>query len=387
MRYPDPELLARRCIILTNKHNEPYVAYRSNGLNPHDVWGKPVPYSAGIVFGIPEDVILTFEDYLAPFTIYSPALQLTSDLPIDAPPADIKFTPHPDAKVHTLRNYGQLVEKRALYHEWMVQTRDNSIKKLYKKALKRLGKSEDSLLLMEDRQIVVFTVAKLMCVSPALVSKILNLPIITQTDGGPNLRALGRQHSFPKSISSEHAYKLKALKAAVHRCRINAPGTANGAFFVLQDLYVQGEPGGFAVRCPVLGVDLAWDEPASLYTPRVGRRDTRIPYVSGNVLMMSMLARKMTEGITMVRLDYLLESRPALAERFKEWTERYPALPNEKTAEAVAAALRKPRSAPVEPRHQQSYTNRTPTEPVTPTSPTKDQINVRAILGGWGDTE
>jgi hypothetical protein len=92
----------------------------------------------------------------------------------------------------------------------------------------------------------------------------------------------------------------------------------------------------------VLGVDIAWDEPASLYTPRVGRRDTTIPYVSGNVLVMSMLARKMTEGMTMVHLGYMLKTRPALAERFKAWTEKYAPVPNEKIAKAVTDALQKP---------------------------------------------
>jgi hypothetical protein len=342
MRYPDPELLARRCIIEMNNRGEPHVVYRSNGLNPTDIWGKPVPYIMGSFGGDPEDVILTFEDYIAPFGPYSPALQLTSDLPADTPPGDIKFTPHPTAKVHTLRNIRNVVLYPAEHQQTMTGMRNRSIEKLYKRALKRIGKNADDILLMEDRQVVVFTVAKLMCVSPALVSKILNLPIVTQTDGGPNLRALGRQHSFPKSISSEHAYKLKALKAAVHRCRINAPGTAKGASFVLQDLYVQGEPGGFATRCPVLGVDIAWDEPASLYTPRVGRRDTNIPYVSGNVMVMSMLARKMTEGMTMVHLGYMLKTRPALAERFKAWTEKYAPVPNEKIAKAVTDALQKP---------------------------------------------
>jgi hypothetical protein len=339
MRYPDPELLARRCIILTNKRGEPYVAYRSNGLNPIEIWGKPVPYTAGIIFGIPEDVILTFEDFIAPFTIYSPCLQLTSDLPIDAPSMDIKFTPATDAKVHTLRDYGSVVQNKALYHESMVQIRNHSIDKLFKKALKRIGKEETALDTLERFE-VVSVVAKLMCVSNAVVNKALKLPVPPKADGAPNLRTTGRQHSFPKSISSEHAYKLKALKAAVQQCRTNMTNRG-GSSFVLQDLYAVGEPGGFVTRCPVLGVDLAWDEFASYYAPRVGRRDTRSAFTSENVMVMSMLARKMVEGMTVSALPVLLKSRPALAERFKEWSAKHPPVPNKQIAEAVEEAVKK----------------------------------------------
>jgi hypothetical protein len=64
--------------------------------------------------------------------------------------------------------------------------------------------------------------------------------------------------------------------------------------------------------------------------------------VSGNVLVMSMLARKMIEGMTMVHLGYMLETRPALAERFKAWAEKYATVPNEKITKAVTDALQKP---------------------------------------------
>lgn len=334
MRYPDPELLARRCIIQTNKHGEPHVVYRSNGLNPRDIWGKPVPYIMGSLGGDPEDVILTFEDYIAPFGPYSPCLQLTSDLPADTPPGDIKFTPHPTAKVHTLRNIRNVVLHPAEHQQTMTGMRDYSIKKLFKKAVERMGLGDFAS--EEQVQAAVQVVAALMCVSPALVNKVLKIPTVPKTDGVPNPRMTGRQHSFPKSATSEHAYKLKALKAAVQQCRTNRGGSS----FVLQDLYVEGEPGGFAVRCPVLGVDLAWDEPASYYAPRVGRRDTWTPYVSGNVMVMSMLARKMTEGKTVVALPILLRNRPILAEMFKEWTAKHPPLGNQKTAEAVEEAIK-----------------------------------------------
>jgi hypothetical protein len=339
MRYPDPELLARRCIILTNKRGEPYVAYRANPLNMRAVWGKPVPYSAGVIFGDPEDVILTFENYLAPFTIYSPALQLTSDLPIDAPPEDIRFTPHPTAKVHTLLNYASLGISKALHQEWMVQTRNSSIERLYKRMYDRVLKQTTAFcssaeeLSNKEKQAVVEAVATLMCVSPAVVNKVLKMsPDKSEGPLGP--RMAGRQHGFPTSISSDHAYKFKLLKSVVQQCRVKG-GTA----FILQDLYVQGEPGGFATRCPVLGVDLAWDESASYYAPRVGRFDTRAPFVSGNVLVMSMLARKMIEGIPPSTLARLLKTRPAMAEEFKGWTAKHPPVPNEKVAKCIAMVV------------------------------------------------
>jgi hypothetical protein len=334
MRYPDPELLARRCIILTNKRGEPFVAYRANPLNMRAVWGKPVPYSAGVIFGDPENVILTFENYLAPFTIYSPALQLTSDLPIDAPPADIKFTPHPTAKVHTLLNYASLGLGKAVHHEWMVQTRNNSIERLYKRMHDRVLKQTTAEELSGgEKQEVVEAVATLMCVSTDVVNKVLKISP-DKPEGPVNPRMAGKQHSFPTSISSDHAYKFKLLKSIVQQCRVNTK-TA----FILQDLYQAGEPGGFATRCPVLGVDLAWDEPASYYAPRIGRRDTRTPHVSGNVMVMSMLARKMIEGLPPSNLPHLLRIRPALAEMFKEWTAKHPPVPNDKVTKAIAMVV------------------------------------------------
>jgi len=334
MRYPDPELLARRCIIEINNRGEPHVVYRANGLNPTDIWGKPVPYIMGSLGGDPEDVILTFEDYIAPFGPYSPCLQLTSDLPADTPPGEIKFTPHPNAKVHTLRNIRNVVLHPAEHQQTMTGMRDYSIKKLFKKAVERMGLGDSAS--EEQVQAAVQVVAALMCVSPALVNKVLKIPSVPKTDGVPNPRMTGRQHSFPKSATSEHAYKLKALKAAVQQCRTNRGDSS----FVLQDLYVEGERGGFATRCPVLGVDLAWDEPASYYAPRIGRRDTRTPYVSGNVTVVSMLARKMVEGKTIVALPILLKKRPILAEMFKEWTAKHPPVPNEKITEAVEEAIK-----------------------------------------------
>jgi hypothetical protein len=216
----------------------------------------------------------------------------------------------------------------------MVMMRDHSIKKTFKKATERMGLGDFA---SEERvQTAVQVVAALMCVSPALVNKVLKIPTVPKTDGVPDPRTTGRQHSFPKSATSEHAYKLKALKAAVQQCRTNETTTS----FILQDFYVEGEPGGFVTRCPVLGVYLAWDEPASYYAPRIGRRDIRTPHVSGNVMVMSMLARKLVEGKTVNALPILLKNRPALAEMFKEWTEKHPPVPNEKTAEAVEEATK-----------------------------------------------
>jgi uncharacterized protein (DUF1778 family) len=38
----------------------------------------------------------------------------------------------------------------------------------------------------------------------------------------------------------------------------------------------------------------------------------------------------------------MLETRPALAERFKAWAEKYATVPNEKITKAVTDALQKP---------------------------------------------
>jgi hypothetical protein len=57
-------------------------------------------------------------------------------------------------------------------------------------------------------------------------------------------------------------------------------------------------------------------------------------------MVMSMLARKLVEGKTVNALPILLKNRPALAEMFKEWTEKHPPVPNEKTAEAVEDATK-----------------------------------------------
>jgi hypothetical protein len=378
MRYPDPQLLAQRCLILLNKRGEPYVAYRSNPLNPTPIWGKPVPYTTGSVGGDPESVILTFEDYVAPYGPYSPALQLTSDLPANTPPDEIRFTPAPNSKVNTLRSYGEYTSKKSIYQQMMVQMRDSSIERLFHKMLKFSEKMRGTLR-ADDMPLIIDDVATLMCVSPDLVTKVLrakgvDIPKPSVGVFGP--RTTGRDHRFSTSPTSDHAYKFKALKSAVHQCRVNAADSG----FVLQDFYAPGKPGGYPTHCPVLGVEMFWDEPASYYAPRVGRLDITVPHVSGNVVLMSMLARKMTEGLTVSALPQLLKSNPEYVVAFRKWCTEHVVKPNPAIEKAMKATPVPPVAPP------------TPTpEPIAPTTtetpPVLTMANVSEItakiLEGW----
>lgn len=88
--------------------------------------------------------------------------------------------------------------------------------------------------------------------------------------------------------------------------------------------------GGYPLRCPVLGVELNWTkgEQDSMYAPRVGRYDSAQPFVSGNVVIMSKLAKKLLEGTRGPAykeiLRKVLRDDPYAATAFGFWADKHP---------------------------------------------------------------
>lgn len=151
-------------------------------------------------------------------------------------------------------------------------------------------------------------------------------------------------------------YHKKHFDAIVRKVHSGAysrrkQGEEEQCSFSRADLFDLRCLGGYPLRCPVLGVEVNWTngEQDSMYSPRVGRYDSAQPFVSGNVVIMSKLAKKLLEGTRDPAykevLRKVLRDDPYAATAFAAWADKHPV----PSTPAVKDLLSAPRDEQVPP--------------------------------------
>jgi hypothetical protein len=320
MQYPDPELLAKRVALQRTSSGKVRAVFRHNERNPKSVWGKEVPYYLTDFMRTGVAPVLSFDNYVVPVALYLCALEATQDLPISASPFQIRFVADPHERVWTLLDKN--VIGGASNQESMKSIQGTIIVKTYSRV-----KDE-----MPDAPIdaIVAEVANVMCRTRTLVRSVLekagiHLPEKTKAD---KQVADVKPHRFSSAYSFRNHFKF--LSAIVQTCRSSViqrrhkKGTSEPCSFSLADLDDRTALGGYPIRCPVLGVDLRWDEDVSWFSPRVGRYDPKGMFLSGNVVLMSKLAKRITEGLSVRNLETLIDQYPYMATAFVAWVAEHP---------------------------------------------------------------
>ena len=395
MQCPDPELLAKRVILQRDTRGKIRAVYRHNDRNPKNVWGKEVPYYLTDFMNTGTAPVLSFDNYVVPVALYLCALEATQDLPISASHYQIHFVADPHERVWTLLDKN--VIGGALNQESMKSIQGTVIVKTYSRV-----KDE-----MPDAPVdaVVAEVADRMCRSRTLVRSVLgkagvHLPEKTKSD---------KQTADVKPHRFSHAYSFrnhfKTLSAVVQTCRSSViqrrhkKGTSEPCSFSLADLDDRDSLGGYPVRCPVLGIDLRWDEDVSWFSPRVGRYDPKGMFLSGNVVLMSKLAKRITEGLSVRSLETLIDQYPYMATAFAAWVAEHP-VPSTPATNLINSMPKVPLpAAPTleeQKEKEQSYFKRLDgdftdhellnTPAPTPIKPLKE-LSVQEILGGNWDED
>jgi hypothetical protein len=309
MRYADPLMFARRI----TRHRRPdglvEAVYRSNHLNPRAIWGQPVPTAAGHC--------LAFETYIAPLEAYLTVFDLTDHYPDDHPPEQITCNVSPTARVYGLLGLDEISD--AKHQENLRSIRDEAIVRTYK----RLRDQGPTTTPDATRFKALNTTAARMGVSTDLVRKVLTAREIPVPIAAINMsqRAPSDREPHRFSTSHEHGLKWKTLTKIVQYRRNTSTGETK---FILADLDDENCAGGYPTHCPVTGEELDWTTNTSWYSPNIGRYDMNKPYVSGNVVIMSKLGRKLTEGKAITQLPALIKTLPEIVEHYKAWVNKNP---------------------------------------------------------------
>lgn len=319
MQHPDPELLAQRVILQQGPNGKPRAVYRHNEYNPKSVWGKEVPYCMADFLRTGEAPVLVFGNYIAPLALYLCALEATQHLPISASHYQIRFVADPHERVWTLLDKN--VMGGVTNQETLRVVQRAAIVKTFNKVKQEMGDA--------PIEAVVIEVADRVCRSRSFIRAALeradiHLPVQPKT----NKKIDNKPHRF----SHAHAFKehFKALAAIVQTCRSSViqrrhkNGTNEPCSFSLADLDDRNSLGGYPVRCPVLGVDLNWSEDMSWFSPRVGRYDPKGTFTSGNVVLMSKLGKRITEGLAVRNIEGLLKQHSYIPTAFAAWVAKHP---------------------------------------------------------------
>jgi hypothetical protein len=393
MQHPDPETLAQCITLQRTPSGKARAVYRHNERNPKSIWGKEVPYCMADFLSTGEAPVLVFGNYIAPVALYLCALEATQDLPISASPYQIRFVADPHERVWTLLDknvMGGITNQETLR---MVQRA--AIVKTYERIKQEMPDA--------PTEATVIELANRVCRSRAFVRAALeradiHLPVQPKT----NKQIDNKPHRF----SHAHAFKnhFKTLAAIVQTCRSSViqrrhkKGTSEPCSFSLADLDDRNSLGGYPIRCPVLGVELNWNEDMSWFSPRVGRYDPNGIFVSGNVVLMSKLGKRITEGLSVRNLEGLLKQHPYMATAFAAWVAEHP-VPSTPATSLTHSAPKVP--LPPMPtlkeqrEKEQEYfkildgrmSAPEPLNTPTPAKPIK-QLSVKEILNeGWGDDD
>lgn len=342
MHHPDPTTFVRRIALRYTPSGKPYAAYRENECNKDSsVWGKPVPYCVtSYTYHAEDDRILVFGDCVAPLSAYLPALEATKDIPIDAPWQGIRFEPGPLERVWAYANDDC---HTAVQQDVMKRVRKLAIVDTYRRLQSKYpGLSTDDLL----AQVTNLIGKPRSAVRATLISAGIALPLSQSAQ-----LLASKAHKFSKTYEYRHHYDL--LTNVIQQCRAGVvqrrrqTGMDEICAFSIADLHDSKCLGGYPVLCPVTGAELDWVESTSYFSPRVGRYDPNKPYVSGNVVLMSFLAKKLIEGRRVHGIDAVLDVRPYLPAAFAAWTAQHPVSPSVTTGLIRARPITEP--APVTP--------------------------------------
>lgn len=386
MRYPDPSLFARRVLLRLTPAGKPYAAYRKNPLNPSTVWGKPVPFCMAAYLTPDTGPVLVFDTFIAPLYAYACALEATQHLPIDTPHQDIHFIADPQERVWTLLD--QNILRGAVHQDMMKHVLKLAMIKTYDKV-----KAEQPDALPDE---LVIEVANRMCRTRSLVRSTLtaasvHIPVQSKA---PSKKAESKPHRFSSSYTFGRKYEL--LTAVIQQCRSSVvqrrhkTGTDEPCSFSLADLHDLNALGGYPLRCPVTGAELNWDEGMSWFSPRVGRYDPNGLFVSGNVVLMSKLGKRITEGNPVRNLSGLLESHAYIPTALAAWAAEHPVPAS--SATSLIRSSEKPVPVPLPPlptleeqrRRQQTVFEHQPLTDTAPIQVPKGITeSVRKMLAEW----
>lgn len=321
MRYPDPNTLVQHVMLHQGPNGKPRAVFRHNERNLSTCWGKEVPYCMADFLRTGKAPVLVFDNYIVPLALYVDALEATQDLPIDTPHQHIGYVPGPHERVWTLldKNMASTIASQ------------DTLKLLQRHAtVKTYDKVKQE---MPDERIehVLTEVANRMSRTRALVRKILieaqvELPVERKPE---KPKAAVKPHKFSTVLAFKEHFSI--LTAIAQQCRVSViqrrrknAGEPEPCSFSLADLYDPMALGGYPIRCPVLGVELNWEESMSWFAPRVGRYDPKGFCVADNIVIMSKLAKRITEGLSVRNLDGLLKQHPYAGTAFKDWASKHP---------------------------------------------------------------
>lgn len=298
LSYVPPPEFVRRTMLLDGT-----IVFRHNHLNPTATWGREVPRSK---------LTCAFGLYLAPIEGYLPCLEETQHLPIDTPPAEINYYPAP-------------VSKAMCYWDGTIRTDAKEMKtQQATAALRTYTRIREQYPDMDIDDVLADLTARMQIprtsVRHLLKSQGVSLPT-SETAG--NI-ADSKLHRFDRNM--EHHYML--LGKIVQQCRSAANAAKIASTFILPDIYVSDAPGGYPLRCPVLGVKLDWglNNHRSWYSPRVGRYDPAQPFIQGNVVLISHLAKKLLEGkkFHTAVLELEVAANPDMPLALTAWSKQHP---------------------------------------------------------------
>lgn len=154
----------------------------------------------------------------------------------------------------------------------------------------------------------------------------------------------------PHHNSAHFHYHKKHFDAIVRGAHSGAharrnQGREEECEFSRADLFDHRCLGGYPIRCPVLGVELNWTkgEQDSMYSPRIGRYDSAQPFKSGNVVIMSKLAKKLLEGTRGPAykeiIRKVLRDDPYAGTAFAAWESKHP-VPSTPAVQSLLSAPR-----------------------------------------------
>lgn len=340
MHHPEPTGFVRRIMLQRTATGKPYAVFRANELNPPAVWGKPVPYCTTSYTYIPQDApILAYDNHIAPLFAYLSALEATQHLPIDAPWQSLYYEPLPNEPIWTFAHSNM---RGASHQDLMRRTLQQAAADTYRRIQKKYPALKPGELLTE----VVTLVQK----PRASVRFLLNAAGITLPSTGTSEKiSASKDHKFHKSYEWNNHYTT--LKAIIQQCRAGVvqrrrqTGRDEECSFSIADLYDSRGLGGYAVRCPVIGEELDWVNSTSYFSPRVGRYDPEKPFVTGNVVLMSLLGKKVTEGRRVQNLSGVLNTRPFVPAVFSAWSTEHPVPSTLSTGEIRARPITDPAPA------------------------------------------
>jgi len=340
MHHPDPSYACRRFALRT-LNGKPRIVFRANPLNRRSLWGKPVPFYLDhhtADLSRPDDVTpnptLVHEDLHMPMLAYLKCFEATAHYPDDAPHRLISYQEDADEPSALLREYNPRARGgrfgTADYQERLKDHRNVLACEMVHRFIDLFSE--------KDPQSAAFNaikeVASRLGMDPVTLHKVL-IDRENFTFQPPRIKRtrVQKEGGVAFSRSDDFGFMYKELHAAVQILRTSAYSkynkgkpTAQTAFSI-DDLAVPDAPGGYATRCPVTGLELVWGESegASMYSPKVGRRDVTRSYTSGNVLVMSRFARRLIECSGKAESLYkFMRNKMDIAASVRAWLALYP---------------------------------------------------------------